>query len=241
MRIYPAIDLINGQCVRLKKGSFDDKKIYSDNPLAIAQYFEKSGLNYLHIVDLDGARTGKFQQELIIEKILMHTSLKIQVGGGIRSEKTIDKLIDIGAERIILGSMATENKDSTVKFIEKYPGKLVLALDLFFENDNPQVVSSGWQKSAKQTLWQLLDFYQSFRDLHFLCTDVARDGLLQGPNFKLYETCYERYPTQNFIVSGGIKKITDVTYFKSLPNVSGVILGTAIYENHISVEELVKC
>jgi phosphoribosylformimino-5-aminoimidazole carboxamide ribotide isomerase len=241
MRIYPAIDLMDGKCVRLKKGCFENKKIYSEDPLKVLESFEEHGLNFVHIVDLDGARSGSFKQFPLIKKLISHTKLKVQIGGGIRDEKTINSLLEIGAERIIIGSLAASNKDLTSKLIHQYGNKIVLALDIFFENLLPKVAVSGWQRVANENLWQLLDYYQQFTATHFLCTDIHRDGLLQGPSLDLYAECYQRYPQQQFIVSGGIRDIADINACVSLPNISATIVGTALYENAISLKELVKC
>ena len=242
MRIYPAVDLINGECVRLKKGCFTQKTLYSKRPLEVIKDYETKGFKYLHIVDLDGARQGKLQQMPLIKEIAKQTHLKVQVGGGVRSRQTVDCLLNAGVERVIIGSMAVTDKNQVTEWLAQYTTKkIVLALDIICnEQQIPQIVIRGWQQCSQVNLWQLLDFYQHFANLEILCTDVSRDGLLQGPNFELYQACYERFPQIKFLVSGGITRLSEINRLSALPNTSGFIVGTAIYENKIALEDLVN-
>lgn len=241
MRIYPAIDLFAGDCVRLKQGLFSAKKIYSNDPLAMVELFEKQGFKFLHVIDLEGAKKARMQQYTLIAKILAGTSLTVQVGGGIRSISHVRSLLGAGAERVLVGSLAVTEQVKISQWLEKLGvNKIVLALDIKI-SDQPYLVIKGWQQSTRVSLWQLLDFYRQYPKLEILCTDTARDGLMSGPNFDFYLQCCERYPELNFIVSGGIRDAQDVQFFSTLPRISGVVLGTALYENKIVGQEFYEC
>jgi phosphoribosylformimino-5-aminoimidazole carboxamide ribotide isomerase len=249
MKIYPAIDLMKGQCVRLTQGDFTTKKIYADDPLQMVDYFKHIGMQYLHVVDLDGAKAGKIKQSSLIKKMIQQTSLKIQVGGGIRDTKTITTLLNQGVNRVILGSIAVNQPATVSEWLQKFGNdKIVIALDVFADNiADPLLATKGWQQKAKINLWDLLKSYQvdsdknsTMKSINVLCTDICRDGTLQGPNFLLYEQCLIRFPEFKFIASGGVRDLQDIKNLKNL-DMAAVILGKSLYENRLSLEELISC
>jgi phosphoribosylformimino-5-aminoimidazole carboxamide ribotide isomerase len=238
MRIYPAIDLMAGKCVRLNQGCFSSKKIYSSSPVNTAKKFVKDSSQFLHLVDLDGAKQGNMQQLTLIKKILAISDLKVQVGGGIKNQSTVDQLLNAGADRVIIGTLTVTDPEQVVKWLQEYgPDKIVLAFDVRFINELPVIATSGWQSNSAVSLWQLLKFYSPYAR-HYLCTDISSDGRLQGPNIDLYDQWQQQFPNLACLVSGGIRSINDVQRCAKLSNVEGVIVGTAVYENKINLAEL---
>jgi phosphoribosylformimino-5-aminoimidazole carboxamide ribotide isomerase len=238
MNIYPAIDLKSGECVRLLKGSYAEVTIYAKDPIAQAKLFSSQGASILHVVDLDGAREGKSQNLSIISKIAGIPGLSIQVGGGLRTGIQIKTIFDLGVSRIILGSMAVSNPKLVKEWINEWGSeRIVLALDVRFNDKNiPLLALQGWEIQSTQSLWELLDDYQNTPLKHVLCTDINRDGTLDGPNFSLYRECVTRYPTLQFQASGGISSLDDLSLLNKIP-VSAAIVGKAIYENSFSLSE----
>lgn len=241
MNIYPAIDLLSGQCVRLQKGLFDEITQYSNDPVLMADHFAKQGANELHIVDLDGAKQGFCAQFNLIVKIAKNTNLAIQVGGGIRTKEQIHSYLSNGIERVILGSIAISQTDEIIKWLQEFGSdRIVLAADIKINaQGDPQLNSLGWQKSESLNLWDFLDRYENTPLKHVLCTDINRDGTLKGPNLDLYAECARRYPHIEFQASGGIGNLEDLKNLSEIP-VSGVIIGKAIYENKISLLEALR-
>lgn len=238
MRIYPAIDLMSGKCVRLNQGCFASRKIYSDSPVSMAKEFMRLGAKYLHLVDLDGAKQGCLQQLTLIKKVLSISDLRIQVGGGIKNKNTIEQLLSAGADRVVIGTLAVTDPKQVVKWLQEYgPDKIVLALDVRFVEGIPLIATSGWQSHSILSLWQLLRFYATYAK-HYLCTDISSDGLLEGPNLALYQQWQQQFPNVSYLVSGGIRSIDDIDLCAKLNQVEGVIVGTAIYENKINLAEL---
>ncbi len=233
MNIYPAIDIKNGQCVRLYKGSYDHVTVYETDPLNMAEQFVENGAKYLHIVDLDGAKEGKsINLDKIIE-IKNKFNLIIQTGGGIRTYEQAKNVLSKNIDRIIVGSLAVSNPSKIKRWINEFgPEKIVLALDV----RNEKLAVHGWQTESHLTLWSLLDDYANSGLKHVLCTDIDKDGTLTGPNFDLYKTCVEKYPAILFQASGGISQLNDLSQLKTIP-VSGVIIGKALYENKFSLSE----
>ena len=235
--IWLAIDLLDGECVRLTEGAFGSEKVYSKNPLEIAEKFEKFGFKNLHIVDLDGAKSGENPNFKIVQKICSITDLKVQIGGGIRDLKTAQKYFDAGVFRIIVGSAAIEDPEFLRECLSKFGAeKIVLGVDVRQNSDqNFEIFIHGWEKNSGILADDFLS--QKFPELkNILMTDISKDGKLTGPNFKMYEKFMKKFPEKNFIASGGISKMSDILNLKNRE----IIVGKAIYENKISLEKLAK-
>ena len=231
IKIFPAIDILNKKCVRLKKGNFEDQKIYSENPLEIAKKFENAGLEFLHIIDLDGAKQGKTINFDIIKNIISNTNLKIQIGGGIRDVDTAKIYLDIGVYRVILGSVAVQNPFMLLECLREFGSKkIVLGLDL----NQEKVAISGW---LENTNIFAKDFLEKFSGKNVLMTDISKDGMLQGPNFSLYQKYLQKFPNLNFIASGGVSTLDYIKKLLKL-GISDIIVGKAIYEEKILLEDL---
>lgn len=241
MQIYPAIDLRNNQCVRLLQGQFAQMTIYSADPLAIAQQYATQGATWLHMVDLDGAQQNGHNHWHIAQQIQQQTPLNIQFGGGIRNEQHINDLLTMGIKRIVIGSMAIQQPHTVKQWLRKFGAEqLVIALDVFWQNDaDPLIAIQGWQQKTNFTLWQLLEDYQDSGLKHILCTDISRDGLLQGPNLALYQQCQQNYPDYALQASGGISSLTDLKQLQST-KVAGVIIGKALYEQRFTVQDALQ-
>ena len=235
MKIFPAIDIKDKKCVRLIKGDFDNKTEYKMSPVEQAGKFKDHGFKNLHIVDLDGALTGETVNLDIIKDIVGKFDLNVEVGGGIRNLESIKKYIDSGSEKIILGSAAIKDKNFLKEACEKFPNKIALGLDA----KNGYLLVSGWKEKSNQLT---LDYLKEVNDYGFsrlIYTDIDRDGMKQSPNFDETSKVAEisNYPV---IISGGVSSIDDIKKAKSLKNVEGIIVGKAIYDGDIKLEELVK-
>ena len=237
MRIYPAIDLKNGQCVRLSKGDFATAKIYSDNPLLMLNQFAQCGATWVHMVDLDGAQQGKFAQGELIKHLVKSSTINIQVGGGIRTTDDIEQLLDLGVKRVVVGSICVSNTLLVQEWLNKFgKEKLVLALDCSInEQGIPMVKTHGWQSDSSSTLWGLLQEYAAAK--YVLCTDISVDGMLSGPNLALYQEFSQRFPEISLLASGGVGGIEDLQKLKHL-NLHGVVVGKAIYEGKIPLDKI---
>ena len=234
MNILPAIDIKNGSCVRLKKGNFNEIKIYNSSPLDQAKLFKDHGFDFIHIVDLDGALRGKRENNKIINKII-NLNIKVQLGGGIRLLSDVEELIDNGVERVILSTAVIENKSFMNDVLSKFDQKnITLALDFRIYDEIPYIATKGW---INQTKINLYDFIQKNEIKNILATDINKDGLLIGPNLKIYKKIKELNPVKNLIGSGGISKISDVHDLAKI-DVNECVVGKAIYENKISMKEL---
>ena len=236
MIILPAIDLKKGRCVRLTKGEFKSEKIYNEDPINQAEIFYEAGLNNLHIVDLDGALEGNLINLDIIKKIINKFNIKVEVGGGIRNDESISKLIDIGADKIILGTAAIKDKNFLESSCKKYPKKIALALDVRKNN----IAASGWKEQTNINVIDYLNLIKEFGVSRIIYTDIEKDGTNSGPN---YNDSYEI--ANNFeiplVVSGGISSIKDINKIISEnQKIEGIIIGKAIYEKRISLEDLSK-
>ena len=236
MIILPAIDLKKGRCVRLTKGEFKSEKIYNEDPINQAEIFYEAGLNNLHIVDLDGALEGNLINLDIIKKIINKFNIKVEVGGGIRNDESISKLIDIGADKIILGTAAIKDKNFLESSCKKYPEKIALALDVRKNN----IAASGWEEQTNINVIDYLNLIKEFGVSRIIYTDIEKDGTNSGPN---YDDSYEI--ADNFeiplVVSGGISSIKDVNkIINENQKIEGIIIGKAIYEKRISLEDLSK-
>ena len=236
MIIYPAIDVRNGNCVRLFQGDFAEETCYSQNPIEVVKTYASEGATCVHVVDLEGAKQGYPVQQNLIIQMQRESHLNIQIGGGIRDKETIDLLLNEGISRVVLGSIAV-NKPSIVKKWLKHYGseKIALALDVRIDHaKDPILATQGWKRLSDKRLWDLLDSYR-FHVKHVLCTDIDRDGTLKGPNIALYKTCCERYPEIYFQASGGIQSLKDLQELNRIP-VAGVVIGKALYEKKFSLE-----
>ena len=235
MKIFPAIDIKDKKCVRLVKGDFDNKTEYEMTPVDQARKFKDHGFKNLHIVDLDGALTGKTVNLNIIQDIVGKFDLKVEIGGGIRNLDSIEKYINAGVEKVILGSAAIKDKNFLKKACQKFPNKIALGLDA----KNNYLSVSGWKERSNQLI---LDFLREVNDYGFsrlIYTDINRDGMKQSPNFD--ETLkVAKISNCPVIISGGVSSIDDIKKAKNLKNVEGIIVGKAIYDGDIELEELVK-
>ena len=233
MRIIPAIDIIDGKCVRLSKGDYETKKIYNENPVEVAKEFEDFGIQYLHLVDLDGAKAKKIINQKVIENIAKKTNLIIDFGGGIRSEEDLQKAFDSGAKKVTLGSIAVVNPELCLAWLEKFGAeKLILGADCL----DRKIKTSGWLENSETDVVDFIKEYQKKGFREVVCTDISKDGMLQGPSTALYQEIIEN-STIELIASGGISNIEDVQKMKKI-GCAGTIIGKAIYEGRISLEDL---
>lgn len=234
MKIIPAIDIINGKCVRLTKGDYATQKIYNENPLEVAKLFEQHGIEYLHLVDLDGAKSGQIVNYKILEKIASNTSLKIDFGGGLKTNKDVEIAFECGANQITGGSIAVKNPILFEEWIQRFgPEKIILGADV----SNGKIAVSGWQEESSEKLIPFIKNYLTKRIQSVICTDIAKDGMLQGPSFELYKTILKDIKNIKLIASGGISTFDELPKLTEL-GCYGVIIGKAIYENRISLKHL---
>ncbi len=239
MQVIPAIDLQAGKCVRLFQGDFEQCTEYSDDPAAVARKFEGMGFACLHIVDLDGARSGRQENRQIVATIAAESNLAIQLGGGVRDEETILSWLDAGVARIIIGSAAVTHPESVRDWCQQYgAGRIVLALDVRVDDDKmPRLTTHGWTRTTDITLWQCVDAFQTVGLKHVLCTDVSRDGAMSGPNAELYAEFVGRYPTIELQASGGVRHIGDLKRLRSI-GADSAITGRALLEGQITEQEI---
>ncbi len=239
MRIIPAIDLKDGKCVRLFKGDFAKSTEYSADPAAIGRRFSALAVDDLHIVDLDGARSGQQKNHSIVTKIASQSGLAIQLGGGIRERDDVARWLDAGVARCVVGSIAILRPD-TVKLWQSEFGSdsIVLALDVRLnEIGEPILTTQGWTKDSSVALWECIDIYREAGALHVLCTDISRDGAMTGPNFDLYAEILSRYPGIVLQASGGVRNLQDLQALRDL-NVPAAITGRALLDGKISETEV---
>jgi len=235
MKIFPAIDLKNGRCVRLLKGDFNQVTEYNSDPIEQAIIFKSKKLNFLHIVDLDGAETGKQLNQEIIKEILKISDISIQVGGGIRSIEKIENMLNMGVARVIVGT-AIFNGDFLTDLEKNFESKqIVLALDFKIQNQIPTIFTHGWQDNSNTSLHDFLNNHLFFKNI--LATDISLDGAMEGPNFDVYKEILELFPALNLIASGGIRSLEDLNKLKVL-NLKEAVVGKAIYEKNISLVDL---
>ncbi|HXH68874.1 MAG TPA: 1-(5-phosphoribosyl)-5-[(5-phosphoribosylamino)methylideneamino]imidazole-4-carboxamide isomerase [Pyrinomonadaceae bacterium] len=234
IEIIPAIDLIEGKCVRLTQGDFASKKIYSENPLETAKEFEAVGLKRLHIVDLDGAKNGKVTNLKVLEMIAAQTNLAIDFGGGIKTDEDVQAVFDAGAEMASVGSVAAGEPEKFFAWLEKYGSeKILLGADV----KNNCLAINGWQTTTELEILPFLKNYFSKGVTQVFCTDISKDGLLEGSANELYARILEHLPEIKLIASGGVSRIEDVFELEKI-GCAGVIVGKAIYEGKIKLEEL---
>ena len=234
MRIIPAIDIIEGKCVRLSKGDYNSKKVYNENPLEVAKSFEDHGIEFLHLVDLDGAKSKHIVNYKILESIATKTSLKIDFGGGLKTDQDLNIAFESGANQITGGSIAVKNPDVFQQWIQQYGSeKIILGADA----DQEKIAISGWQEASDQDLLPFIAMYQEKGIQYVICTDISKDGMLEGPSFELYEKIIKQSPEINLIASGGISTFDELPKLAEL-GCEGTIIGKAIYENKISLKQL---
>lgn len=234
MKIIPAIDIINGKCVRLTQGDYEKVKIYKGDPLDIAMDFQNADLEYLHLIDLDGAKKGKVVNWKIITELQAKTALLIDFGGGVKSDDDVIHLLELDINQINIGSIAIKESEMFIRWLHEYGAdNFILSADVWDEN----VMIHGWLESSDLRLFDLVEKYMGHGLRHLTCTDIKADGMLSGPNFNLYEKLRKRFPSLKITASGGISSIDDITKLKDL-SIDGAIIGKAIYEQKISLEEL---
>ena len=236
MRIIPAIDIIDGKCVRLTQGDYNQKKIYNENPLEVAKEFEAAGLHNLHLVDLDGAKSGKVINSSVVRSICSNTNLQVDFGGGVKTADDIKQLLDYGVKQVNLGSIAVKEPEKVFEWIEVFdPEKIILSADVRHE----QIAINGWQEDAAINIIEFIDIYVQKKIQYVTCTDITTDGMLSGPNIELYKKISTTFSELKLIASGGVSKLADVQLLKKI-GVDGVIIGKAIYEGRITLSELLS-
>ena len=235
MKIFPAIDIKDKKCVRLVKGDFDSKTEYKMSPIEQAEEYKDHGFKNLHIVDLDGALTGETVNLNIIQEIVTKFDFKVEIGGGIRNFESIKRYSDSGVEKVILGSAAIKNKNFLKEACEKFPNKIALGLDA----KDGYLSVSGWKENSNQLTLDFLKEVNDFGVSRLIYTDINRDGMKQSPNFEETINVAE-ISNCPVIISGGVSSIDDIKKAKNLKNVEGIIVGKAIYDGDIKLEELVK-
>jgi len=236
MRIIPAIDIIDGKCVRLTQGDYAQKKVYNENPLEVAKMFEDAGIKYLHLVDLDGAKAGQVINWKVAESICLNTKLNVDFGGGIKKKEEIDTLLNIGIKQVNLGSIAVKKPELVFWWLDEFtPEKIILSADVKDEN----IAIAGWLENANVSLHDFINLYVTREIKYVTCTDISVDGMLTGPNVSLYEKLQASFNQLNIIASGGVGNVSHLTELKE-KKVFGVIIGKAIYEGRITLDELSK-
>lgn len=234
MRIIPAIDIIDGKCVRLSKGDYATKIVYNENPLEVAKEFEDYGIKYLHLVDLDGAKSHKIINHKILENIASKTNLIIDFGGGLKSDEDVKIAFNSGASQITGGSIAVKNPDLFTQWLTTYGSdKIILGADA----NNEKIAINGWLEESNLEVIPFIKNYQTKGVKYVISTDIAKDGMLKGPSFGLYKKIRKAVPKVNIIASGGISCFDELPKLNDM-GCEGVIIGKAIYENRISLKQL---
>ena len=234
IEIIPAIDIIDGKCVRLTQGDYNQKTVYNEDPVEVAKMFEDAGIKRLHTVDLDGARSSHVVNTRVIERIATHTNLTIDFGGGIKSDEDLRKAFDAGAQMVTIGSVAVKEPELFASWTETYGGdKIILGADV----KNGYISISGWLEEGEQKLMDFICHHTKNGIHNVLCTDISRDGMLQGPAIELYKDIMAHYPTLHLIASGGVSCINDIERLNDA-GIPAVVFGKAIYEGRINLKEL---
>ena len=234
MEIIPAIDIIDGKCVRLTEGDYAQKTIYNENPLEIAKSFADAGVKRLHLVDLDGAKAGKVTNWKVLESIASNTSLIIDFGGGIKTETDLKLVYESGASLATIGSLAVKDPDLFASWIAQYGAdKFLLGADVKGE----YIAIGGWLQVSEETIIQFIEKYIEKGIKQLFCTDISKDGKLEGPSLELYNKIVRQFPDLHFIASGGVSSMDDINALREI-GCKGVIVGKAIYEGRIKIEEL---
>jgi phosphoribosylformimino-5-aminoimidazole carboxamide ribotide isomerase len=236
IRIIPAIDIIDGKCVRLTQGDYDQKKVYNDDPLEVAKMFEANGIKYLHLVDLDGAKAKHVINHKVLSRITSNTNLTVDFGGGIKTSDDLKIVFESGAKQATIGSIAVSNPEIFELWLQQYGAdKIILGADA----KNGKIAIAGWQDITSIDIFDFFEDYRKKGVKYVLCTDISRDGMLQGTAIDLYEELVIRFPEMKIIASGGVTKASEITDLIA-KKVDGVIIGKAIYEGTIKLEELKK-
>ncbi len=236
IELVPALDIIDGRCVRLTKGDYEQVKVYNDNPVDIAKSFEELGVKRLHVVDLDGAKNRHVVNIDILGKITATTSLRVDYGGGIKSDDDIKAVFEHGADMATIGSVAITDQELFIKWLDIYGSDhIILGADV----RDGKVSINGWKEDSNTDIFSFLNQYQGYGVKNILCTDISRDGTLEGPSFELYEEIRRRFPELYLIASGGVAEVADVMKLETM-SVQSVILGKSIYEGRIDLEKLLK-
>jgi len=240
--IIPALDLIDGKVVRLYQGDYAQKTVYSDDPQSQFTIYNQQGADWLHLVDLDGAKDITKRQLNVIASLIANTPAKIQIGGGVRTEQDVKDLLDTGAQRVVIGSTAVKEPEMVAGWMKKYGAEhIVLALDINIDAEGNKIVAvSGWQEASGQTIESLLDIYLAVGLKHVLCTDISKDGTLTGSNVDLYKEMATAYPQIEWQASGGIGSLDDIAAV-ARSGASGMIVGRALLEGKFTVEEAIAC
>ncbi len=234
IRIIPAIDIMEGKCVRLTRGDYNTRVIYDEDPIRVARTFEDAGIEYLHLVDLDGARMKQPVNLTVLDMIAQSTSLKIDFGGGIRKHSHIEQILSLGAQQVTAGSIAIKNRTTVEKWLTVFgPDKIILGADVLKD----KIAVSGWSEKTEINIISFLDSYVEKGIHYIICTQILRDGVLSGPDLLLYQQIKETFPDIFLIASGGVANISDI-YLLDDHHIDGVIIGKALYENKIMLTEL---
>lgn len=234
MRIIPAIDIIDGKCVRLTKGDYSTKKIYNENPIEVALEFQDFGVEYLHVVDLDGAKSSHIVNHKILEQLASKTNLHIDFGGGLKSDDDLRIAFESGAKQITGGSIAVKNPELFGSWIEKYgSNKIILGADVM----NEKIAVNGWQEDSGLDIFGFLEDYTAKGITNVICTDISKDGMLEGASLELYKKILSQFPKMNLTASGGVSNLQDLEVLAE-NKLESAIVGKAIYENRISMKEL---
>lgn len=240
MILYPAIDLLDGQCVRLYKGDFDQVTQYERDPVAVAQSYKDQGAEWLHLVDLSGAKNPEKRQINLIESIIAATDLNVQTGGGVRHAADVVALLEAGARRVVIGSLAVKDPATAEEIMRQFgPERITLALDVVREANEWHVTTSGWQETSQWRLQDVLENYESYGLRHVLCTDISRDGTMQGCNTNLYKEISYDFGYLDLQASGGINGLADLKAAQEA-GAGGAIVGKALYEGVFTVKEALE-
>ncbi len=235
-QIIPAIDIIDGKCVRLTQGDYSQKKTYNENPLEVAKMFENSGIKRLHLVDLDGAKNKKITNLRVLQHIASNTALHIDFGGGVQSDEDIQSAFDAGAKQITGGSIAVKNPELFENWLQKYGSEAII---LGADAKNEKIAVSGWEEDSGLSVYDFITKWVNKGIQYTISTDVAKDGLLQGPSIELYKNIQAQQANLKIIASGGVSSMQDLETLAEL-NIFGVIVGKAIYEGKVSLKEIEK-
>jgi phosphoribosylformimino-5-aminoimidazole carboxamide ribotide isomerase len=237
MRIMPAIDLYNYQCVRLYQGDYHQATVYGEDPSEVISQYIGQGASALHLVDLNGARDGQPYHTALLHELAQQAPCLLQAGGGLRSETSVNEMLNAGVDRVVIGSLACNYPQLIQQWLERLgPDRVVLALDVMMIAGVPRVLAQGWQYNTGLVLWDLLEHYQDYDGLSVLCTDIERDGTLHGPNTGLYDHCVQRFPQLAFQASGGIQSLEDLQALKEV-GVDAVIIGKALLDGQFTLKQ----
>ena len=233
MKVIPAVDLLNGEVVRLHKGKYEEVTVYDKDPVDTARKFKEAGFDHIHIVDLNGAKEGKFVNLPHIKAVIKDLDISVQTGGGIRTFEDVEYLLDAGLTKIICSSMAIKNESDWVKALDKFPDQMILGMDL----KDGKIAYSGWLETAEEDTFSFLERMIQFGLKEVLCTDISKDGTLSGPNLDLYISLKKAFPEITLIASGGVSNQQDLIELKEA-EIDAVVIGKAYYENHITLEQM---